>query len=291
MGVSSVSVPGPDPVRILIPSPFPSGSSGSLPTRFPSQPVSRPIESIEFPVPSASLAVASHSLGFGESLGELLVLGLHLAGEAEIGDGVLVRAVDLGVGGQRCDPRDRAVHLLHGPLEDAAAAACEEGVSDEGEAVADVAHMARRVAAQVDHGEIEIDGLEADAVAVGHVVVDPCDAFGGWAVDGRTVAIDDLAQAAHVVAVAVGHEHGAGVEIARVELLDHRSGISWIDQHNPSGSLALKDPHVVVGQRGDRDQLDHGSMLAARRDGVNRQPSRARNTGARASVAWGEVDE
>jgi len=168
-----------------------------------------------------------------------------------------VRAIEPRLGRQACQPLERPVHLLRTALEQPAAAHGEQSVADERHAVLveDQGDVAERVAGDFDDAanmlaEPDPVALAKRHVAAGDVLVGrPGDASTGGFLDGQV--------ASSVIWMPVGVPHLADRPTALLSGGKYRRRVARIDHRRLTTRIVVDEPKIIVGEGGDRDDVEH----------------------------------
>ncbi len=121
------------------------------------------------------------------------------------------------------------MHLLHGALEDPAAAAGKKGVADEREPGAHKGHVTGGVAWHVDDLELEVEFRQRDGIAAADRPADAVNRLVGRAEDRDRVACEQFFDAADVVAVMVGEEHRHEIQVPGLDFREDGAGFPRVD--------------------------------------------------------------
>lgn len=194
--------------------------------------------------------------GLGHALKQRRVFGFDLTREARICQGVFVPAADARCARQGAQPVERGEHLLGCAFEHASAAQAEQGIAAEQTTGTDEGDMAARMAGNRQNIELEIEGSDADPVAVVDHLVDVDDAFVARRVAGQLPALPEFACASDVVGVMMREQHRHRLQPARAGD-DHGFRVTRVDHHRAS-IIGDETPDVVVGEGRQGVQCEHG---------------------------------
>ena len=164
-----------------------------------------------------------------------LVVGFDGEGEAQVGERVLVRAVDPGFPGQRRELPERGRHLRGRALEQPAATAGEQRVSDECHRgavdLADVGDVAGRVAGHVKHPQVQRRMFDFHGIAFGQCARAARDGLPGRPEHRNAASCAQRRHAARVIAVMVGDQDRLERHALAGEPALDRLIVAGIDHH------------------------------------------------------------
>jgi hypothetical protein len=123
------------------------------------------------------------------------------------------------------------VHLFWGAFEDSPTTTRKEGVADERELGAEICDVAGGVARDVDDLELEAKFRERNEVTATDRVIDAADVLACGTEDRHPPDSKKVVHATDVVAVVMGQEDGAKLELPFFEDLKHRRGLTRIDDN------------------------------------------------------------
>ena len=190
------------------------------------------------------------------------IVGFGLPGKVQVGDGVFVGGVDLGVMGQGAQPAQRIEMLLQRAVEDPATTCQKQCVATKqrrmrvlgqlraeiGEMVLGVARGGHDLKAQARLGDLDdIAMTHGLAHALGRTVGRPDDTR-------RRPARHQFGDAVDVVVMMVGDKDGSQRPAAGLQAVQNRLRLAGVDHHE--GGTGADAPDVVVLQRRNRN---HGT--------------------------------
>lgn len=200
---------------------------------------------------------------------DLHVVGLHGQGEAQVGLGIFVRAIDECVVGQRADPIQGIQHLCRRAFEQASATGHEQRVSCKQDAGAMIGNVPARVSRYCQHAESRLQSLYKDSVAIPQRYAAPGDVLGRGSVNGDRVTPQQFLDAAHVVAMVMRGQDGAGFQPVGRERREHGRRVAGVDDGRVPAVGCHDQPDVIVGECRDWFNLHHAPMLASTLSRVN----------------------
>lgn len=166
-------------------------------------------------------------------------------------------AIEEGVIGQGREPLQGSIHLGGAAFEQAATAGTEEGVATKQHAIAVIGDVAQGMAGDVEDIQTQavpvdlIPVIEPLAVMIRHGIM-----FGAIEA-GMRETMEQISDAAHMVAMMVGQKNGIELKPERLEALQHGGRLARI--HDQAVIFVSDQPDVVVAEGGNCDDGIHGS--------------------------------
>ena len=201
----------------------------------------------------AGIAQTAHLRGALEQCG---VARVHGHRECGIGQGVFVSTADQGLAGQGGETFQRSVHLRRRPLEQAAAAQAEQGISAEQQArPIEVTAVESNVTPGMarDPDDREPPRANIDLIAITYTLRGDGNAFVVRGDHRQTgPVLQQSRHAADVVVVMMGQQDCVRWRFAR-KCVQHRRGLAGIDNHGSAGGV-VQQPDQVVLEGGNRLQ-------------------------------------
>jgi hypothetical protein len=122
----------------------------------------------------------------------------------------------------------------------------------------DVCDVACGVPGNIEHAELELQSVEAGAVAFMQERGISGNAFGRGSEDGDRVILQQARHATDVVVVMVGQKDSGKLQRLRGQNAFDRGGIARIDgDHFPRVARRVNQPDVIVGECRYRGDLEH----------------------------------
>lgn len=186
------------------------------------------------------------------------IVRFHRTREGQVGQRVLMGAVNRGIVGKIGKTAQRGVQLCGAAAEQASTAGREQRVAAEQRLAVQPGDMAAGVPRHLQYRETVGKAVDAYAVALVPGVVNGGDGFARRAVDRGAVAIAQCGNAAGVVGVVVGDQDGCQAQaVGGKGGIDHR-GLSRIHHHRTGAGA--QQPDIVIAQGGKGDNV-HARIL------------------------------
>ena len=166
-------------------------------------------------------------------------------------------AIEEGVIGQGREPLQGSIHLGGAAFEQAATAGTEEGVATKQHAMAVIGDVAQGMAGDVE--DIQAQAVPVDLIPVIEplAVVSRHGVMLGAIEAGVRKMMQQIRDAAHMVAMMVGQQDGIELKPERLEPLQHGGRLARI--HDEAVIFVSDQPDVVVAEGGNCDDAIHGS--------------------------------
>jgi len=203
-------------------------------------------------------------LGCSDALLQSGIAGFAGQREAQVGGGVFVRAIYAGVVGQLREALQRMVQLRGAALEIPAAARAEQHIAAEQCFRGKISDVVVEMAGNLEDGELDLERSQSEAVALAQIISDVRVVRMSPTIHRDVVYFAQLLDAADVIAVAVGAQDDIQLQAVGLQILQHGRCFAGVDHDS---ILAVVDsPNVIVLQRGDGGNVEHGYNRTGRGD-------------------------